>query len=600
MCLKANLLIIYKRDKIYMKACSSGLSLLRDNIGDMKTDTGDKKIRSVRLTDFVVKMIAFNAIILGGLILAVSYLFFYRQITEVYDDVARAITGEAATQLDNELIKRFVDECDSILSSVDDPLNAYNNDLDSYLNHYKAVPEEEDYIKMQRFLEDLRKGTEATEIDFVIMYPEREYGIYVMDARDVAAIPCGEMFEVSSKNFDKKTKLFKGFYSRSKYFGMLRTDGVLIYADKSAGVYAYLTADIPTSKINDRFISFIISSTLAAIILAIVVCLLIAYFIKKNMVKPIMHISDLAEKYAEGYEERSLKHEDNVKLVFGDIPCSRITEANDLLSSMQKMELEINSYIKNLDTVTREQERIRIELDTASAIQAAMLPDATDPFPGRDEFEIYASAKAAKEVGGDFYDFFLIDEDHLGLVIADVSGKGVPAALFMMACKIIIKNLAIAGLSPYKTLMKANEQICSNNKEGMFVTVWFGILSIKEKKLVASSAGHEYPFIKKGDRFDIFKDPHGIILGGMEGVKYKDYEIELEKGDTILVYTDGVVEATDKDKKMFGTKRLLESLNKEPNLDPKALIGHVIEDVNAFVGDEKQFDDLTMMCIRID
>ena len=565
----------------------------------MKTDMGDKKIRSVRLTDFVVKMIAFNAIILGGLILAVSYLFFYRQITEVYDDVARAITGEAATQLDNELIKRFVDECDSILSSVDDPLNAYNNDLDSYLKHYEAVPKEEDYIKMQKFLEDLRKGTEATEIDFVIMYPGREYGIYVMDARDVTAVPCGEMFEVSSKNFDKKTKLFKGFYSRSKYFGMLRTDGVLIYADKSAGVYAYLTADIPTSKINDRFISFIISSTLAAIILAIVVCLLIAFFIKKNMVKPIMHISDLAEKYAEGYEERSLKHENNVKLVFGDIPCSRITEANDLLSSMQKMELEINSYIKNLDTVTREQERIRIELDTASAIQAAMLPDATDPFPGRDEFEIFASAKTAKEVGGDFYDFFLIDEDHLGLVIADVSGKGVPAALFMMACKIIIKNLAIAGLSPSETLMKANEQICANNKEGMFVTVWFGILSIKEKKIVASSAGHEYPFIKKGDRFDIFKDPHGIILGGMEGVKYKDYEIELEKGDTILVYTDGVVEATDKDKKLFGSKRLLESLNKEPNLDPKALIGHVIEDVNAFVGDEKQFDDLTMMCIRI-
>ena len=468
-----------------------------------------------------------------------------------------------------------------------------------HIKHYEAIPEEEDYIKMQKFLEDLRKGTEATEIDFVIMYPGREYGIYVMDARDVTAVPCGEMFEVSSKNFDKKTKLFKGFYSRSKYFGMLRTDGVLIYADKSAGVYAYLTADIPTSKINDRFISFIISSTLAAIILAIVVCLLIAYFIKKNMVKPIMHISDLAEMYAEGYEERSLKHEDNVKLVFGDIPCSRITEANDLLSSMQKMELEINSYIKNLDTVTREQERIRIELDTASAIQAAMLPDATDPFPGRDEFEIFASAKTAKEVGGDFYDFFLIDEDHLGLVIADVSGKGVPAALFMMACKIIIKNLAIAGLSPSKTLMKANEQICANNKEGMFVTVWFGILSIKEKKIVASSAGHEYPFIKKGDRFDIFKDPHGIILGGMEGVKYKDYEIEIEKGDTILVYTDGVVEATDKDKKLFGSKRLLESLNKEPNLDPKALIGHVIEDVNAFVGDEKQFDDLTMMCIRI-
>ena len=161
------------------------------------------------------------------------------------------------------------------------------------------------------------------------------------------------------------------------------------------------------------------------------------------------------------------------------------------------------------------------------------------------------------------------------------------------------KSMLQAGYPLEEAINKANKTLSDNNKEGMFVTVWVGILSIKEKKIVASSAGHEYPFIKKGDRFDIFKDPHGIILGGMEGVKYKDYEIELEKGDTILVYTDGVVEATDKDKKMFGSKRLLESLNKEPNLDPKALIGHVIEDVNAFVGDEKQFDDLTMMCIRI-
>lgn len=577
---------------------TGGLSLIRDVIGDMNTDMGANKRRTVRLTDFVVKMIAFNAIILGGLILVVSYLFFYRQITEVYDDVAKAITGEAATQLDDELIKRLVKDCDLVLSGIADPLNAYNNDLDSYLKHYEEVPKAEEYIQMQNYLEDLRKGTEATEIDFVIMYPGREYGIYVMDARDVTAVPCGEMFEVSSRNFDKKTRLFKGFYSRSKYFGMLRTDGVLIYADKSAGVYAYLTADIPTSKINDRFISFIISSTLAAIILAIAVCILIAYFIKKNMVKPIMQISDLAEKYAEGYEERSVMHEENVKHVFQDIPYSRITESNDLLSSMQKMELEISSYIRNLDTVTREQERIRIELDTASAIQAAMLPDATDPFPERKEFEIYACAKTAKEVGGDFYDFFMIDDDHLGLVIADVSGKGVPAALFMMACKIIIKNLAIAGLSPSKALMKANEQICANNKEGMFVTVWFGILSIKEKKIVASSAGHEYPFIKRSDQFELYKDPHGIILGGMEGVKYKDYEIELEEGDAILVYTDGVVEATDKEKKLFGTKRLLCALNKEPDAGPKDVIENVITDVNAFVGEEKQFDDLTMLCLK--
>ena len=195
--------------------------------------------------------------------------------------------------------------------------------------------------------------------------------------------------------------------------------------------------------------------------------------------------------------------------------------------------------------VTAEKERIGTELALATRIQADMLPNIFPAFPDRTDFDIYATMDPAKEVGGDFYDFFLIDDDHLCMVMADVSGKGVPAALFMMASKIILRNNAMMGKSPAKILGPTNA-ICSNNQEEMFVTVWLGILEISTGKLTAANAGHEYPVMKRPDgRFELLKDKHGFVVGGMEGVKYKDYELQLEPGAKLFLYTDGVPEATD-------------------------------------------------------
>ena len=188
--------------------------------------------------------------------------------------------------------------------------------------------------------------------------------------------------------------------------------------------------------------------------------------------------------------------------------------------------------------------------------------------------------KPAKEVGGDFYDFFLIDEDHLGLVIADVSGKGVPAALFMM-------------------IAKTNEALCSNNQVDMFVTVWIGILELSTGKLQAANAGHEYPVLKHPDgRFELFRDKHGFVLGGIEGAKYKEYELQMEPGAKLFVYTDGVPEATDAENRMFGLERMMEALNREPDAVPGRILENVHEAVNIFVRDAEQFDDLTMLCLE--
>ncbi|MBO4534639.1 MAG: PP2C family protein-serine/threonine phosphatase, partial [Clostridia bacterium] len=253
-------------------------------------------------------------------------------------------------------------------------------------------------------------------------------------------------------------------------------------------------------------------------------------------------------------------------------------------------------YIAEVQRVTAEKERIGAELSLATRIQADMLPNVFPPFPERKEFDIYASMTPAKEVGGDFYDFFLVDDDHLGMVIADVSGKGVPAALFMMASKIILANNAMMGKSPAEILADTNAAICANNREEMFVTVWLGILEISTGKLTAANAGHEYPVIKQADgRFEIFRDKHGLVIGGMDGAKYREYEVQLTKGAKLFVYTDGVPEATNAHEELFGMDRLLEALNGNLEASPEEMLANVRKSVDDFVQDAEQFDDLTML-----
>ena len=289
---------------------------------------------------------------------------------------------------------------------------------------------------------------------------------------------------------------------------------------------------------------------------------------------------------------------DNLRFMMEDTYRTR-DEIEALAESFATLSARTLEYVDQVKKVTAEKERIGAELSLATEIQASMLPHIFPAFPTRSEFDIFASMDPAKEVGGDFYDYFLIDEDHLCMVIADVSGKGVPAALFMMASKIILQSVAMMGFSPAEILTRTNEAICSNNEAQMFVTVWLGILEISTGKLTAANAGHEFPALRQpGEPFALYKDKHGFVIGGMEGMSYKEYEITLEPDSKLFVYTDGVAEATNAQEELYGTDRMIDALNADPGAAPQDILKNIRSSVDDFVKEAEQFDDLTMLCIE--
>ena len=327
-------------------------------------------------------------------------------------------------------------------------------------------------------------------------------------------------------------------------------------------------------------------------IILILLCLMAVFctaalILSKRIVRPLNDITRRISELREGDLEFRM---DNAYRT-GD-------EIQVLAESFAAISHKTLQYVDQVRQVTAEKERISTELALATRIQADMLPNIYPAFPDRRDFDIYAVMDPAKEVGGDFYDFFLIDDDHLCMVIADVSGKGVPAALFMMASRIILANNAKSGKSPAQILTETNATICANNREEMFVTVWLGILELSTGLLTAANAGHEYPVLKTPEgKFELYKDKHGFVIGGMDGVKYREYTLTLEPGAKLFVYTDGVPEATDDMDGLFGTERMLAALNSAPAASPEGVLKNMRKAVDEFVGGAEQFDDLTMLCL---
>ena len=250
-------------------------------------------------------------------------------------------------------------------------------------------------------------------------------------------------------------------------------------------------------------------------------------------------------------------------------------------------------------TLVLESKRISAELAVASRIQLAMLPNVFPPFPDRPEIDIYASMDPVREVGGDFYDYFFVDDDHLCLVIADVSGKGMPAALYMMVSKIILADSAKMGKSPGQILADTNDALYAHNRANMFVTAWVGILELSTGRLTAANAGHEYPaLLNGGERFEMLTDDHSLVIGIMPDQEYTEYTLRLAPGAKLYVYTDGVTEATSGALGMFGKERLVEALNRDPHASPEYVLRNVRQAVDDFTQGAERADDMTMMCLE--
>ena len=274
-------------------------------------------------------------------------------------------------------------------------------------------------------------------------------------------------------------------------------------------------------------------------------------------------------------------------------------EIEVLAESFAKQSARNKLYIDQIKIVTAEKERIGAELDMASKIQCSQLPSLFPPFPDRKEFSLYASMTPAKEVGGDFYDFFMIDHDHMAFVMADVSGKGVPAALLMMVTRVLIKSSLQNGKSPAEAMESVNNQLCEGNDAEFFVTAWVAVLEISTGSGVAVNAGHEHPVLRRaGSSYKLLIYKHSVPLATIKGIPFKQHEFKLNPGDSFFVYTDGVVEASNESKELYGSSRMLNALNQNPDAQPEQILANVSQDINAFVDGAEQFDDITMLCFR--
>lgn len=492
------------------------------------------------------------------------------------------------TALDEQLIKTAYNLAATMAAEVN---------ADSIERYLESGAVDEAYFETRERLVNIQQNN---DIVYAVVVKPVEGGFYYLYDTDQSggAFALGDFQEFYPGDFlDNKANFLAGNeippIVTNYEFGWLVSAFAPI-VDASGTMRGYVDVDLSMNEIKAMEQSFL--TRLAAILLGLTLLLASVLLLATHriMVVPINRLAAAAGDFV-GRRER----EDGPRGVLELPGLDTKDELGHLYRSIRQMEKDIYAYIDDLTAVTAEKERIGAELDVAKHIQGSMLPRIFPPFPERPELDIYAAMTPAREVGGDFYDFFLIDGDHLAMVMADVSGKGVPAALFMVIAKTLLKNSAQAGLSPKAVLEKANGQLCENNEAGMFVTVWLGILEISTGRLTCANAGHEYPAIKRAEGdYELIKDKHGFVLAGMEGARYKEYELRLDPGDRLFLYTDGVTEATNADNGLFGAGRLVSALNRSKGSSCEELLHRIKEELDAFAGGAPQFDDITMLALE--
>lgn len=532
----------------------------------------------------IVAMMLFAALLSFTAIL-ISYSIYSNTMDEHYKANAMNIAKTAASQMDGDKIGDYITR----LEALD------KKDAD-YKEHIQKIKDDE-YYHMLNVLFDIKENN-----DILYLYVETvsvEKVVYILDAdEEGSACELGDTYppaENSRIYFDTLEAGIPAFITNTEKFGWLCTAGAPIF-DSNGKVVALAFADVSMDEVmSDRY-HFLLLICIVLIIAAAVATAIVIALIRRYVVSPINALSEAAARYASGKDNNSM--EIAKESSFTGLNIHTGDEIQNLSEAIKTMEKDINHYIENLTRVMTEKERIGAELNVATQIQASMLPCIFPAFPEREEFDIYATMQPAKEVGGDFYDFFLIDSDHLALVIADVSGKGVPAALFMVIAKTLIKNQTLAGMEPADVFTAVNTQLCENNDAGMFVTGWMGILEISTGRFTYANAGHNPPLIRKKDgEYEYLKARAGLVLAGMEGIRYRQYEIMLEPGDGLYLYTDGVTEATNEENTLYGEDRLRDILNRHKDDTPQMLLQVVKEDIDAFVKDAPQFDDITMLAL---
>ena len=528
-----------------------------------------------KLTGLIVTM----CVVLGLLAAVVSYRTFSASMMEYYNQLGTNLVRTLASQLDADELDRY----------------------------YETGEMDERYYEIQSFISDL-----VASNDVEYLYVVRPHGVGVTFLFD-SDMETGESGEYEDGGYcalgtyvdlvggfaDNLDRLLAGLdvepiVQRDASYGWLMTAMTPVLHEDGT-MAGYVMADISMNDVMNTRQTFLITLVGLLAVVAAVFLVTFLFILRRMVLHPIDLLTQATGDFIQSNEEELAAGTATV-----NVPPIRTGDEVELLAdSFRKMEEDMISYIREFMKATAEKERIGAELNVATQIQADMLPRIFPAFPERQEFEVYATMNPAKEVGGDFYDFFLVDDDHLAVVIADVSGKGVPAALFMVIAKTLIKNHAQNRETPGEVFTQTNAQLCEGNDAGLFVTAWMGVLEISTGKFVYVNAGHNPPLLKRaGGQYEWLKSRPGFVLAGMEGIRYRENTLELLPGDTLYLYTDGVTEATSSAQELYGEERLQAALNEASELPVSQLLPRIKNCIDTFVGDAEQFDDITMLGLQ--
>ncbi len=545
-----------------------------------------------------LKRSAFNmamtiSLLLLAAVFIIDYMAFSRAADDYYQNAGITLTKMVADTLDSDSVRQLTDEA----------LAAYEG------SGYEGVkPEEESsaaelpaYKKQVHLLRVLRDDSGIMYLTLIAADPERGNYIYVADAD--ADPGTGNHFRLPGETFKMTLEeqaalkqdpmVFPGCDEGVDYEGTNLFSAGSPVLSASQGIVVFAVADVEKEDIRTMVWSYIFRVLPLLFVVSLLLAMFNVYMTKRFIVNPVEDMAKAAGEYVNYRREGGGK-----QTAF----FQRFTwreegnEIDDLKASMNRMEQELNSYIDNMALAAEENSRIRTELSVARQIQEDILPSVFPPFPDRKDISLYATMEPAKEVGGDFYDILLLDDDHLALDVADVSGKGVPAALFMMISKSLINSTLRRGRSPAWTISYVNNLLTENNREDMFVTVWLAVIELSTGRMTYVNAGHENTILFHDGEWEMRTEVHDFIVGGVEDTQYNNHEFTLSPGDIIFQYTDGLTESINSEEEIFGDERLMDACKKADREDPEAFLRDIRKAMREFTGETEQFDDITMLC----
>ena len=553
----------------------------------------DRKKRYVSL-----RTKAFRVILTGSLILILAeitaglLLHTYSSLRH-YKVEARHLLDTMMALQDSAYIEKIFQETKKIYDSL--PEEVLNDQMSEEFDNAFRPLVDDDFFAARDILVDFRENTQQRNM--FLMFPDKGNNrvVYVVDGdEDEWAYLPGQWTDA---DIDETEKIMDSSWrlaiTHSDEYGWIGSDAEPVYA-QDGELLGYAVVDMDLNDFLQGMLSFLVILVPVAVVVVVLLAFLFAGMLKKHIIAHLISMAAAARDYT---QMDKVQLEEDTPSVYEPLGIETADEMEDLWKSMIVMEADVKDSIIRLREITAVQERMEAELAIATRIQMGMLPD---KFPDSPEYDLFASMEPAKEVGGDLYDFFMVDDTHLAMVIADVSGKGVSAALFMVIAKTLIQNQTEQGVQdPAQIFTIVNRKLMDVNRARMFVTAWLGILDVESGRIEYVNAGHEYPAIRRADWiFELIKDKHCVPLAASRKAVFRSGEFTIGRGDTLFLYTDGVPEANNEAGELLGNDRMLQILNRLPDADPKDVIANMKDGMAGFVKEADQFDDTTMLCIR--